>query len=580
MFPIYFFRQFKQVDLICSLGECLMFLKIVKSRLALCVFVMINANAAFAENQPSDIAKNSSQDVLAQTPIVTAPISLTSPTGVFQTPNDIESIFQVLKNLEFEQVPDASLMSPVEPVTANSNTQNQTRNTPQNRSEQKNKPAPATTNRNNTPETVSKTILNEIEQLKRQNERLTQENSSLKQNQNVKALNVVANQILKDFSREQVEQNTQIIKSLEAKIETAQTEVKLRDAEIAKLNTLPIDSDEKLKKQIEVADQKVKEIQQKYNALETQLNEQRQQFESELAKKTNELNQVQTALNQLSNAKTRNQAIAEELSTQLANVEAPFKNEIERLSHEALVLKKAYQEEKQRADEAILALNEFSAQAKVQINSLQQQSQNSNQGQAQQLLQLQQRAQLAELNTQKLQQKLQISESKTIELEEAIAKLNAQMTKNSQSYQLQLTDLQQRLLNARRAEQEANRWARAAGSGNTNAASNRIINLQQQIDQISAAEEAQRVMALQKQQEVINLQNQINSMQAELTSQQQSRMQLENQIKTLETEKNQTETKPVANKVKEAMSTAQQSESKAAENPKNKLSTNAGIKGI
>ncbi|SES90326.1 hypothetical protein [Thorsellia anophelis] len=554
-----------------------MLLKSIKIKSGIFTCFLFNVGSLLAAPILDENLNATNNDDLAQISVINTPISISSPSAVFQTQNDIEGIFNVLQNLEFEQVPEASLMAQLAEEKPNvpkkkARSQTQASNTQIVRESS-----------NSNSETSAKVLdlQREISELKKENEQLNRELSSVKQPTNQMLLNNIASNVLKDFSKEQAAKNAQVVQELEMRIDIAEQEMQKKDLEIKKLNALPLDADKKLIKQLEAVEIKNKDIEQKYSELESQFLNERKLLEAELENKKNQLTEAQTALEQFKNETTRNQAIAEKLSNQLATTENPLNDKIEALTHETLVLKKAYQDEKQRAEDAIRMLNELQAQSKTQLTALQQQNQNVNQGQAQQLLQLQQRAQLAELNTQKLQQKLQISENKTIELEETISKLNAQITKNTQSYQLQLTDLQQRLLNARRAEQEANRWARAAGSGNTNAASNRIINLQQQIDQIAAAEETQRVIAMQKQQEVINLQNQLYSIQAELKTQQQSRAQLENQLQDFEMQKKESnEAQSTTNKVEEAASAVNNSEPKKNDSSKKKPSTDAGIKGL
>lgn len=564
------FRMVKTVKVLGASMLCLLFIS-----------VGLKAETKTASDAKPLSNNITNQDDLASRPIVQispnstsfdplntqSPYAIQSQVYLFEGASEIQKTLNTLQNIEFEVIPEASLMYA---VNENSRSQvKETETTPVKKSsdqaKQQTKPEPST-------------VVNaEIDRLKQKNKQLEEKVNALKQNKESTLLFNVSEKLLSEFSEERKKQEQSRISALEAKIQSADTQLKAYQNKVELLSQLPNDADSKIKKQLLNTEKQLQSMQDKINLLNSDFIAKETALRDELKQKEQEYAKLSQSFEQLKNQQSRDNAVANELSTQLTKQIEPYKAEIEKLNQEILVLKKAYNLEKSRSEEAVKELNAYSTNIQTQIANLEKQAQNNVQNQSQMLLQWQQRAQIAELNAQKLQQQLQLTENKTIELETSVSKLTAQINKNNQNYQLQLTDLQQRLLNAKRAEQEANRWARAAGSGNANVASNRIVSLQQQLDEIKALEETHRSLSLQKQQELVNLQSQMQTLQDQFNVQIQSKKQLEEQLLQLQQTKT-TESK-VQEKNTETAITQTKQETQQTK-PQAKLSTDAGMKSL
>ncbi|MFC0178654.1 hypothetical protein [Thorsellia kenyensis] len=477
-------------------------------------------------------------DALALRPIVEGPVNLNLPTQVFNTPNSMDEIFKILKTLDFKPVPGVSLFAEdniIENTTPQGNVPAPSTPSKKPRNQQTNTNVP---NSGSTQVSSSeiKALKQKIETLENALELLQTENTKLKQtvptvpSSTRLGLSHIANNLVEKFSEENVKQNAEQLRRLENELASANEEITSFESKIKLLNELPKEGDQKLISQI-------KELNQTLDK-ERKISQERQgSLEEELSEKSNLLVKSQRELEQLQIIQARNESMTNDLSNELASAQTPLKAEIDALTQQNTVLKKAYQEEKLRSESLIETLTNTNKTLQNKLNEAERKQNNESQNQSRLLLELQNRAQQAELMRQKLQQQLLLAEQNSIQLQEQLEKLTAENLKNNQNFQLQLTDLQQRLVNARRSEQEANRWARAAGVGNTNAANTRILNLQQQIDALSASEEQQRSIALFNQQQVNTLQSELAVLQAKIKAEQQSKAQLEKQITNLENEK-------------------------------------------
>lgn len=510
-------------------------------------------------------SSNSSTTTTATTTTVTnSPTVSITTAPIFSRTNEIYSIFQILQQLEFEQVPEASLTAPIVDRKPNSRTNSQAKSTASSANRKT-----VVSQSSNDPQIVSQ-LKSENSNLERMNAALTKELENVRSNRsNTTQINQVLNNIVEQFSQERASQDSLLKEKLTSRISTLENTLVEQKARLnnepeqedkgfseellTQINQLK-QSNEKLKNENQLLQLKIK---QSVDSSLTTLLEKEQRIK-DLEREIADLRTIQSAKNQ--NKVTEKSPSSNELT---------LTKQIAEKDRELVATRKALSEEQSRSKK----LNNQLAEMSNKLNAQSQQQQTiTAQNQSQELINLRQRVQQAEIINQKIQQELLLAETNLNQKQAMIDSLNSENSQIAQQFTQQINELNQSLANARRAEAEANRWARSAGGGNPSVSAARLASLQQELESLRSSDEKQRFEAITKQQQIITLQNQLSNLQNLLNSEQQSKKLLEEQI----LKQNETATK----KITEPVVSQNKVTTKDSTELKKPLSTSAGLQGI